>query len=140
MLYTWGTVVIDVAPLNAHEIDHITATDWARKEIAGSGVHREWVGEGDEEITLRGRVFPHRLGGLKEIALLESFRRAGRAEQLLRGNGDVLGWYVLERISRLHRSLAADGVGQHIQFEGAFYRCPMPDPAEYFPSMYRLIV
>jgi phage protein U len=117
----------------------MTATDWARKEIAGAAIYREWVGEGDEEITLRGRVFPHRLGGLTELEVLESFRRQGKAELLMRGDGTVLGWYVLEKLARAHRFLGADGIGQQINFEGHFARCPVPDANAYFPMLYQLI-
>lgn len=141
MLYQFGTVQFDVAPLNVHELDHMTQTDWARKEIAGAAIYREWTGEGDEEITLRGRVFPHRLGGLTELEILESFRRAGQPEMLTRGSGQMenLGWYVIERLARSHRFLGADGVGQLIQFEATFCRCPVPDANEYFPFLYQLI-
>ena len=87
MLFQWGALQFDITPFNVHEADQMTATDWARKEIAGAAIYREWVGEGDEEITLRGRVFPHRLGGLTELEILESFRRQGKAEQMMRGDG-----------------------------------------------------
>lgn len=139
MLYQFGAIQFDVTPLNIHEADHSTSTDWARKEIAGAGVYREWTGEGDEQITLRGRIFPFKLGGMTELETLESFRRAGQAEQLMRGDGTPLGWFVLESISRTHRFLAQGGVGQVIQFEGVFARCPVPDANEYFPQLYRLI-
>ena len=139
MLFQWGALQFDITPLNVHEADQMTATDWARKEIAGAAIYREWVGEGDEEITLRGRVFPHRLGGLTELEVLESFRRQGKAELLMRGDGAVLGWYVLEKLSRAHRFLGADGIGQQINFEGHFARCPVPDPNAYFPMLYQLI-
>ena len=139
MLFQWGALQFDITPFNVHEADQMTATDWARKEIAGAAIYREWVGEGDEEIALRGRVFPHRLGGLTELEILESFRRQGKAEQLMRGDGTVLGWYVLERLARAHRFLGADGIGQQINFEGNFMRCPVPDPNAYFPMLYQLI-
>ena len=116
MLFQWGALQFDITPFNVHEADQMTATDWARKEIAGAAIYREWVGEGDEEIALRGRVFPHRLGGLTELEVLESFRRQGKAELLMRGDGAVLGWYVLEKLSRAHRFLGADGIGQQINF------------------------
>lgn len=139
MLYSFGTIQFEVSPLNIHELDHVTETDWARKEIAGAGVYREWVGEGDEVVTLRGRIFPHRLGGLTELEVIDSFRRAGQAELLQRGDGKNLGWYVIERFACTHRFLGADGVGQQIQFEATFARCPVPDADEYFPFLYRLI-
>ena len=59
MLYSWGPLPFEVYPLNVHEVQQVTATDWARKEIAGAAIYREWVGENDEEVHLRGRVYPH---------------------------------------------------------------------------------
>lgn len=57
-LYNWGVITFEVWPFNVHSVQHSTATDWARKEIAGAAIYREWVGELDEEIHFRGRVFP----------------------------------------------------------------------------------
>lgn len=139
MLYQFGLIQFDTEPLNVHEADHMTGSDWARKEIAGSGVYREWVGEADEEITLRGRIFPFKLGGLTELEALDSFRRSGQAEQLMRGDGTPIGWFVIERVARTHRFLAVGGLGQVIQFEATFLRCPVPDANEHFPSLFRLI-
>lgn len=59
VLYTWGVLPFETYPLNINEAQHVTGTDWARKEIAGAAIYREWVGENDEELHLRGRVFPH---------------------------------------------------------------------------------
>lgn len=58
-LYQWGPVQFQVFPLNIGEVDHVTGTAWARKEVAGAAIYREWVGEEDEEIHLRGKLFPH---------------------------------------------------------------------------------
>lgn len=57
-LYSWGAIPFETYPLNVHETQHITETDWARKEIVGAAIHHEWVGENEEEIHFRGRVFP----------------------------------------------------------------------------------
>lgn len=57
-LYTWGAIPFETYPLNIHETQHVTETDWARKEIVGAAIHHEWVGENEEEIHFRGRVFP----------------------------------------------------------------------------------
>jgi phage protein U len=58
-LFTWGAIPFETYPLNVHETNHITETDWARKEIVGAAIHHEWVGENEEEIRFHGRVFPH---------------------------------------------------------------------------------
>ena len=80
-LMQWGpSIQFLVQPLNFHEMDHETETDWAKKEIAGAAIYREWVGENDEVIHLRGKLFPYRVGGMSEIETFDSQRRAGLAE------------------------------------------------------------
>lgn len=138
VLYQFGLALFfQVWPFNVHETTHTTQTDWSRKEIAGAPIFREWVGEGDEEITLRGRVFPHvyqgrGLGsGLGHLDLLDEMRRYGKANILMRGDGISLGWFVIERLSRGNHFLDQQGIGQQIDFEATFARVPAP-PAETF--------
>ena len=59
VLFQWGPVQFQVFPFNVNSMSHATGADWAKKEIAGAAMYREWVGENDEMITLKGRVFPH---------------------------------------------------------------------------------
>lgn len=160
VLYSWGPVQFEVYPLSLGEVDHTTGTDWARKEIAGAAIYREWVGENEEEIHLRGKVFPHfyakhmnavgprrsnthSMGGLSHLDVMDNLRRLGQAHVLIRG-GTMgagvawhLGWFVIERLSRGHSFLAPDGIGQQIQFEATFQRVPVPDdPSDYFTQLW----
>lgn len=138
-LYQFGLALFfQVWPFNVHETTHTTQTDWSRKEIAGAPIFREWVGEGDEEITLRGRVFPHAyqgrsLGnGLGHLDLLDEMRRYGQANVLMRGDGTSLGWFVIERLSRGGKALDAQGIGRLIEFEATFARVPAPPAATFY--------
>jgi phage tail protein len=136
-LMQWGPVTFKVYPLNIHEYDHHTEADWAPKEIAGAAIYREWVGENDETLHFRGRIFPyHKIGGMPEIQVLEAKRRNGLADQMIRGDGVVLGWYVCERLSREHTYLSAEGIGQQVSFEAQFARVPGPgDPNLYLANL-----
>jgi phage protein U len=59
VLFQWGPIQFQVFPFNIGEYSHTTAADWAKKEIAGAAMYREWVGENDEAITVKGKLFPH---------------------------------------------------------------------------------
>jgi phage protein U len=137
-LYQFGLVLFQVYPFNVHEVTHSTATDWSRKEIAGAPIFREWVGEGDEEINLRGRVFPHffqgsRLGnGMGHLDILDEMRRYGKAYMLMRGDGISLGWYVIDHLSRGHANLDSKGIGRKIEFEARFQRVPVPSAENFY--------
>jgi hypothetical protein len=139
MLFSWGPLQFDVHPLNTHEWEQLTGSEYARKEVAGILPPREFVGEDDEEIYLRGRVFPMRIGGLSELEALETMRRKSIAHLLARGDGFSHGWFVLERLLRAHRFLLANGVGQQIDFEGVFIRVPTPNGADYIANLLAIL-
>lgn len=151
-LYQFGLVQWRTWPLNTSEVTHTTGTDYARKEIAGAPIFREWVGENDEEITMRGRVFPRltrlhnatapktlgnyiRQGmgdGMGDLDVLDEMRRFAQVHPLVRGDGVHLGWFAIERLSRGHQFLDETGVGQQIDFEASFQRMPAADPETYY--------
>ena len=129
--------------MSIQSMEHVTAAEWARKEIAGAATYREWVGEGDETITLRGQLFPlfmkqhGRAGGFtgdQSLEWLENARRLGVAQLLMRGDGTKLGWYIIESISRGHTHIAADGIGQMITFDAKLQRVPNPNPQYYLQN------
>lgn len=142
---TWGTISFQVWPFNFQEYQHSTATDWARKEIVGAAIYREWVGELEEEIAIRGHVFPRFFAtydpnsgaGLGHLDVLDNMRRLGQAHALVRGDGWHFGWFVIERLQRGHRYIDVHGYGQQIEFEAVFQRVPVPnDPAAYFNGIW----
>jgi phage protein U len=136
-LYSWGPIQFEIFPLNVHEVDHETGSDWAHKEIAGAPIYREWVGENDELIHLRGRIFPYRIGGMSDLDHLDAVRRAGVVNALLRGNPAVmLGWFVCERLVRSHTWLSSQGVGQQVTFEAIMARAPVPASDSYFAQIW----
>lgn len=59
VMFQWGPIQFQVFPMNVDNFAHQTGADWAKKEIAGAAMYREWVGEADEHISLKGKVFPH---------------------------------------------------------------------------------
>jgi phage protein U len=140
LLYSWGPLQFTVWPLNIHQAQHQTASDWAKKEIVGAAIYREWVGEGDEQISVRGRLFPYRIGGLRNLEALETMRREGITALLVRGDGAILGWYICEKLARQHSFLGPEGVGKQLDFEALFTRAPAPDPSEQYPVLWRSVL
>jgi phage protein U len=126
-LMMWGAQVqFKVQPLNFHELDHETGTDWAHKDIVGAAIYREWVGENDETLFVHGKLFPYRIGGVSAIEVFESQRRAGVSNLLIRGDGHRFGWFVCEKLTRTHTYISHEGVGQQIVFQATMCRVPVP--------------
>jgi len=140
MLYQWGVIQFEVMPLNLHDAEHDTASDWSKKEIAGASIYREWVGENDETLFINGKLFPYRIGGMSQLELFEATRRGAQANMLIRGDGLVLGWFVCEKLTRHHTYLSGQGVGQMIEFEAHLARVPVPNSSTYLSAMWGTVV
>jgi phage protein U len=74
---------------------------------------------------------------MTELELMETNRREGTAQCMVRGDGAVLGWYVIERLVRNHTFPSATGIGQVINFEALFVRVPTPSGLNEFPVLWQ---
>jgi uncharacterized protein len=141
-LCQWGIIQFRVFPLNFNELDHRTGTSWAKKEVVEAPPLREWTGEDDEEIRIRGKVFPYRIGGFTQLEAFDNERRAGRPHALVRGGaegGRSLGWFICDSLNRKHDYIGSEGVGRQINFEATFFRGDIPsDPENYLSSFQQL--
>jgi len=87
VLFQWGPVQFQVFPLSVNDYAHHTASDWAKKEIAGAALYREWVGEGEEQITVKGRVFPHYFARMMRRSVDPSTNKRRNINQPVMGPG-----------------------------------------------------
>jgi phage protein U len=124
MLYQLGAAQFDVAPVNVHQVKRSVGADFAAKDIVGAPRPREFVGEADEQISLSGKIFPAHFGGLGGLAAMEAMARSGQPQMLVRGDGAVLGWYVIVKLSELQSHLDRNGVGKIIDFEMTLMKSP----------------
>jgi phage protein U len=138
MLMQWGQVVFDIMPLNIHEWEEEAETDFAKKEILGATPPYELTGDDGERLTLRGRYYPKRVGGMNEYKVLKAVKAKGLAQQMVRGDGEVLGWYQCHRLHQQGTFLAADGVAKVVTFEALFFRAGIPSGDAYFSSLYAI--
>lgn len=106
-----GTLALDTRPFAVDEVRREASADIASKALIQSLPGKEFMGEGDDEITLSGQLLPSKIGGLDELETLHAMRRAGTRFPLQRGDGTRLGWFAITRISEEHGHLMRDGVG-----------------------------
>lgn len=132
MLMLLGPVRFEVAPMNAHDIMHSHASDYVAKPVMGASEPLEWMGEGAETWVIRGRLFPHRFGGLGDLRLLYEARRSGLPQYMMRGDGAQMGWVVIESVTERSSHLDGGGVGRMIEFDVTVRRASAPVAGLYF--------
>ncbi len=115
MLYLVGAVALDTAPFSIDEVERTATADFAVKPLLGTAPSREFMGEGDDTVVLSGQLLPERIGGLTELETLHGFRRAGQRLPVMRGDGRMLGWFVITEIRERHEQLGRSGIGGTLQ-------------------------
>jgi phage protein U len=82
---------------------------WARDAV-------QFLGAGDEKISLSGSVYAEITDGRVSLDQLREMADQGEALPLLDGSGLVFGSFVIEAIDERHAGLMADGRPLRIDF------------------------
>ena len=123
MLYQLGGVQFSVAPTNIDAVSRERGADFAVKDIIGAQRPREFMGVGDSEVTLSGKLITHRFG-MGALETLAAMAQSGQPQMLARGDGYILGWHFVEKLKEKHSYLDARGVGRIIEFDITLKQSP----------------
>lgn len=83
---------------------------WQGQERLRRSVAQQAVGLGEEKITLKGAIFPHHKGALKQLNTLRTIGRNLRPLNLVTGYGEVLGDWCLVSIEEEQSHLLPGGI------------------------------
>lgn len=111
MLFQIGPLTLDTTPFTADSFSRSVGADLATKAIMGRRQGQEFMGEADETASLTGQLLPTKLGGLTELELAQSLSTSGTMVPVMRGDGRMLGWFAITKVSDKHSSLTRYGVG-----------------------------
>ncbi len=74
----------------------------------------EWMGQASESWTLNAKLYPARFRGASTLAVLAAVRASGLSQFMLRGDGSLMGWVVIEQVVEKSTILDRNGVGKVI--------------------------
>lgn len=91
---------------------------WRHPSVSRVGKRpaRQFIGPGDDSITLSGVLYPELTGGKLSLAALEAMADTGKAWPLIEGTGIFYGLFVIEEISQTHSTFFPDGAPRKIEF------------------------
>ena len=135
MLMTLGAVTFEVYPFNATDVDHKHESSFAEKPVVGAMPGLEWVGEGPETWAIKGKIFPYKFGGLADLEKLRQARRSGLPQYMMRGDGALMGWVVIESVSEASSYLSAVGVGKVVEIDISLRLTSRPSNGAYFSTL-----
>lgn len=89
---------------------------WPSNSRVGKRDSFQFLGPGEEKITLAGTLYPELTGGKLTMTAIRLMADKGRAWPLLDGTGTIYGMYVINNISETGSLFFADGTPRKIDF------------------------
>lgn len=115
-LMALGMFLFEIGTLPFEELQRRTSWHHARAARVGARDATQFVGPGDETVSLSGSVYTELTDGRVSINDLRAMADDGEALPLVDGSGTVYGNYVITDLDERHAHLMSDGTPRRIDF------------------------
>lgn len=97
-------------------LDRSAAWRWQAVDRINARPMQQFIGRGDETVTMDGTIYPHFRGGLGQVAAMEAEADKGKPLLMVDGTGKVWGQYVITRIREGQTVFFSNGMPRRIDF------------------------
>lgn len=111
-----GDFVFSLNTAAFQEVNRDTKFKWAAQDRFGTHEALQFLGAGEESITLPGSIMPNFKGGTGQISKMRELARKGKPQTLVDGNGNVLGRWVIESVEDKGSNFFRDGTPRKQDF------------------------
>ena len=116
MMMALGMFVFSLPTLAYQELQRSTTWRHASSSRVGTNPARQFVGRGDDTLTLPGIILPELAGSALSLDALRYMADTGKAWPLIEGTGRIMGIWVIEDISETRALFFRDGAARRIEF------------------------
>ena len=125
MMMLLGPVNFSIDTSAYEQLQRSSQYDWATqgrlghpqlKHLGIGGPAHQYIGPGEESISLNGTIYPQYKGGTRQLSLIRLTAGLGIAMPLVDGNGFVYGRWIIENLQETRSVFFADGVPRKIEF------------------------
>lgn len=89
---------------------------WPANTRVGQRDALQFLGPGEEKVTLSGVLYPELTGGKLSMAALKLMASEGKSWPLLDGSGVIYGMYIINSVNETGSLFFADGTPRKIEF------------------------
>lgn len=116
MMMALGMFVFSLSTAAYQELQR--QTDWrhASNNRIGAAPARQFLGRGDDAITLPGIIFPELAGSALSLDAIRLMANTGKAWPMVEGTGRIYGLWVIESLSETKTLFFRDGTPRRIEF------------------------
>lgn len=116
MMLALGMFVFMRQTLPYQTLQRDTEYRWPSNSRVGKRDAFQYLGPGEEKITLAGVLYPELTGGKMTMTTVRLMAEEGRAWSLLDGGGTIYGMYVINNVSETGSVFFSDGTPRKIDF------------------------
>ncbi len=124
-----GTFIFSLPTLVYQELQRSSSWRHASTERIGARAASQFLGPGEETITLGGMLAPEFACDPAELDTLRILADAGQPLALVSGSGIVFGAYVITGLTETGMLFFADGTPRRVEFDLQLRRVPDEDMA-----------
>lgn len=116
MMLTLGLFVFQLQTLPYQSLQQSLDYRWPSNNRIGQRGAYQFLGIGEDKITLSGVLLPEVTGGALSMLALKTMAELGKAWPLIGGDGAIYGMYVVASMTQTQSVFFADGSARRIEF------------------------
>jgi phage protein U len=108
--------VFEIGTAPYQELQRREEWRFANSERLGARSKSQFVGPGNDTITLSGALYPGLIGSYSALDKLRAMAAKGEAYSLVSGRGEVMGQWCIKSLDTKHSIFLIDGVARKADF------------------------
>ncbi len=116
VLMNLGSYQFEINTAAYQALRRSTSYRWAKQERLTRKPAQQYIGEGEDKITLNGRIYPQHAGGLGQLDAMRSEAEKATKLALIDGFGKVYGHYCITQVTEMQSNFIAGGKPRRIDF------------------------
>ncbi|HCJ5744629.1 TPA: phage tail protein, partial [Escherichia coli] len=123
MMMIYGMFVFELKTLPHQQVQQNKAWRHVKNDRINRSASWQYIGAGEDQMTLSGILYPEITGGEVSLSLLTTQAYTGRPWPLIDGVGKIYGMYVITGLQIIRSELDCYGKAKKIEFTISFQRC-----------------
>ncbi|WP_406705830.1 phage tail protein [Sodalis sp.] len=116
MLMAYGMFVFLLNTVPYQSLARSAGWRHVKNERIGRSARWQYIGPGEDAITLSGVLYPEVTGGDVSLETLRTMAYTARPWPLIEGTGMIFGLFVIDNLSETRTEFYADGKAKKIEF------------------------